>query len=87
MSIQASYTLPMTGSWQPGFVARVSSADMESLQFLGLPVEEEFMESLIGVNAYCSGHNLKTQLQVRQVSTDTFDADFTSVDLLFTLVF
>ncbi|MDA7936690.1 OprO/OprP family phosphate-selective porin [bacterium] len=79
--VQGSYTMAQSGSWQPGVVARFSSVDQESQG------DEETTEALVGVNAYYSAHNLKTQLQVRQVSADLADADATSVDLLFTLVF
>jgi hypothetical protein len=79
--VQGSYTMAQGENWQPGFVARFSSIDQESL------ANEETTEILVGVNAYYAAHNLKTQLQVRQVSADLADTDTTSLDLLFTLVF
>ena len=79
--VQGSYTLAANGSMQPGFVARISQLDQETAG------DEETTEVLVGVNAYYAAHNLKTQLQVRQVSMDLADTDVTSVDLMFTLVF
>jgi hypothetical protein len=79
--LQGSYTLAANGSMQPGFVARISQLDQETAG------DEETTEVLVGVNAYYAAHNLKTQLQLRQVSLDLADTDVTSVDLMFTLVF
>jgi len=75
---QISYTLAKNGSWQPGFVARYSMVDVDGSA-------DETTETAVGVNAYHDAHNLKTQLQVtnRDVGTN----DFTSLDLLFTVVF
>lgn len=79
--VQGSYTLEKSGSWQPGLVARFSTLDQESAG------DEETTEVLVGANAYYAAHNLKTQVQVRQVSQDLADTDLTSFDVLFTLVF
>lgn len=79
--VQGSYTLAKNGSMQPGFVVRFSTLDQESAG------DEETTEVLVGANAYYAAHNLKTQLQIRQVTTDLADTEDTSLDLMFTLVF
>ena len=78
---QVSYTMAKSGSMQPGFVARWSTVAFDG--------GADLTEILVGANAYYSEHNLKTQLQVRSINTDTgaADSDATSIDLLFTLVF
>ncbi len=82
--VQGSYTMAQSGSWQPGFVARISTLGLEAAAG-----DIDATEALLGVNAYYAGHNLKTQLQVRQTNVDdsVTDTDSTSVDLMFTLVF
>ena len=87
--MQTSYTLEKSGIWQPGFVVRFSSLERSSDDRSGTFSFEdlELTEVLVGMNAYHAAHNLKTQLQVRQISWDDQDLDVTSIDLLFTLVF
>ncbi|MDA7936691.1 OprO/OprP family phosphate-selective porin [bacterium] len=87
--VQTSYTLKKTGLWQPGFVVRFSSLERGFDDKSGtFSLDDlELTETLIGMNAYHAAHNLKTQLQIRQISWDDQDLDVTSIDLLFTLVF
>jgi len=77
-SVQASYTMAKSGSMQPGFVLRHSSISIDG-------AADDLTETVVGVNAYYDAHNLKTQLQVRNIDIGSDDA--TSIDLLFTLVF
>ena len=83
--VQGSYTLAKNASWQPGFVARFGSVSLDG----GAGDDADTTEIVVGVNAYYAAHNLKSQLQVRQGTTEVgeADTDLTSVDLLFTLVF
>ena len=67
-----------SGSMQPGFVLRHSSISIDG-------AADDLTETVVGVNAYYDAHNLKTQLQVRNIDIGSDDA--TSIDLLFTLVF
>ena len=86
---QISYTMAKTGSLQPGFVFRWGSIDHEAAAAALGVSDIEQTELVLGANAYYAEHNLKTQVQVRNVNTDVAgaDGDVTSVDLLFTLVF
>jgi len=86
---QISYTMAKTGSMQPGFVFRWGSIDHEAAAAALGVSDIEQTELVLGANAYYAEHNLKTQVQIRNVNTDVAgaDGDVTSVDLLFTLVF
>jgi hypothetical protein len=86
---QISYTMAKSGSMQPGFVFRWGSIDHEAAAAALGVSDIEQTELVLGANAYYAEHNLKTQVQIRNVNTDVAgaDGDVTSVDLLFTLVF
>ena len=80
--IQGSYTLAKTGKvqWAPSI--RYSMVDFDG---------PEADEIAVGINAYYQGHDLKTQVQFRQIGFDnaagTEVSDTQFIDVLFTLVF
>ncbi|MGC6486772.1 MAG: porin, partial [Planctomycetota bacterium] len=86
---QISYTMAKAGSMQPGFVFRWGTIDHEAAAAALGVSDIEQTELVLGANAYYAEHNLKTQVQIRNVNTDVAgaDGDNTSIDLLFTLVF
>jgi len=77
-NVQVSYTLAKSGDHQYGFVLRHSMIDVDA-------AADEVTETVVGINDYHHGHNLKTQLQLSQ--NDDGTNDNMSLDLLFTVVF
>lgn len=79
---QVSYTLKKQGAVQWGGVLRYAAVDFDG---------PEATEIALGINAYYHEHNLKTQVQVRNIQFDNAAgaevSDTNSLDLLFTLVF
>jgi len=76
---QGSYTLAASGGVQYGFAARFSSIEADGAS--------DVNELAVGFNAYYHEHNLKTQLQLRQGDVDGLDGEYTTLDLMFTLMF